>query len=513
MNVGIIENRTKNAKKGLVSGFIYQVLGLLLPFVSRTIIIYVLGIEYIGLNTLYSSILNVLNITELGFGSAISFILYKPISEDDKEKVCAILKFAKTCFRIIGIVVLVLGICVTPFLDYIISSDRPSEINIYVLYFLNLIYTVTSYLLFSYKRILFSANQRYDLETNISSITLIAQYILQIIVLAVWKNFYLFTAMAIVSSVANNILCQIVTKKKYPLFIPKGKLEKNDLFILKKTVIGAFCSRIGSVIYSSVDNIIISSMFGLVILGKFNNYYMIIQSLLALFAVIHNSLRPILGNCIITETKDFNIRKLKEVNCLYLWLVLFCACCMICLYQEFITIWVGNAYTFDFIFVVLLVTYFLVGRINAIPGLFVEAAGFWWEKRWVYLISAGANLVLNFILGNFLGINGIIIASIMSSFFISYIGDIILLEKYYFKSRVIVLNFLLDTFKTVFLGSIILILMYLVSHLFSCSSIWLFCAKGLLILFVFISFFIIVSIFDKGTRHIRNYLFSLIRRK
>ena len=176
-------DRKTNVKRGLISGVINNILTLVLPFVSRTIILYYLGVAYLGLGGVFNSIINILNISELGFASALSFILYKPIAENDEEKVCAILAFSKRCFRIIGIIVLVIGAAFLPFLHNLVNSDIPSEINIYVLYSIFLLNSVVSYFLFSYKRVLLSAAQRYDLETAIASFVLILQYIAQIVIL------------------------------------------------------------------------------------------------------------------------------------------------------------------------------------------------------------------------------------------------------------------------------------------------------------------------------------------
>ena len=174
-------DRTTSVKKGIIAGILNNVLAIILPFISRTIIIYSLGNAYVGLSGVFASILQVLNITELGFGSAISYLLYKPIADKDTDRICQLLSFARLSFLIIGAAVLILGIAIIPFIDKLTTGGRPPEMNVYILYVLYLLNSVVSYFLFSYKRILFSACQRYDIETNINTITVICQYILQII--------------------------------------------------------------------------------------------------------------------------------------------------------------------------------------------------------------------------------------------------------------------------------------------------------------------------------------------
>ena len=324
--------RMSNARKGIGFGVINNLLNVLLPFVSRTIILYTLGTKYLGLGGLFTSIINVLNISELGFSAAVSYILYKPVAEGDDKKVCAVLSFARKCFLVIALIISIGGIAVMPFLKNLISGDVPDGINIYLLYLIYLANVVVSYLMFAYKRILFSANQRFDIETNILSTTLVIQYILQIILLLIFKNYYIYAVVVPLMTVVNNLLCQHFTKKMYPQYFPKGKIEKEEIAVLKKKVGGSFFSRLGETIYLSVDSIVISAFFGLVILGMYGNYYYVITSLVALFGMVHNTMRPIIGNCIATENKDINFKRFLQFNNIYIWVAAFCTCCLLCLW-------------------------------------------------------------------------------------------------------------------------------------------------------------------------------------
>lgn len=428
-------SRIGNARRGLVFGIMNNIFGVILPFISRTIIIYTLGNEYLGLGGLFTSIINVISISELGFGAAVSYILYKPIAENDEEKVCAILKFTRKCFFVIGMVVLVAGLAIMPFLKSLISGDVPDGINIYLLYIFYLINVVSSYVMFSYKRILFSANQRYDIETNIASFTLIAQYIVQIIVLILLKNYYIYVLIVPIATIVNNLLCQAITKKMYPRFTCKGNISKEEVKLLKEKVAGSFFSKLGDTVYLSVDNIVISAVFGLLILGKYSNYYYIITSLVALFAIIHNTLRPIIGNCIVTEQKDINFDRFLKLNNIYIWITAFCSCCLLCLYQDFISVWIGENGKFSMFLVFLFVIYFFAGRLSAVVTLFLESAGLWWEIRFIALTAAGINLALNIALSLTIGLPGILISSIVSTLGVTMIGHISVLFKNYFDKK------------------------------------------------------------------------------
>lgn len=155
-------DRTHNATRNITSGIALKIYQLLAPFVIRTIMIYCLGMEYVGLNTLFTSILQVLNLAELGVGSAMVYSMYKPIAMDDSKMICALMNLYKIYYRIIGLIILVGGIVIMPFLPNLISGEIPEDINIYVLYILNLGATVLSYWLYAYKNCLLTAHQRID---------------------------------------------------------------------------------------------------------------------------------------------------------------------------------------------------------------------------------------------------------------------------------------------------------------------------------------------------------------
>ena len=427
--------RRTNVKRGIIFGVINNVLRLVLPFISRTIMLYIMGVAYLGLGGLFTSVLNVLSISELGLGAAISYLLYRPVAENDTNKVCAILSFARKSFRYVGIFILGSGLILLPFIRYLIKGDVPNDINVYLLYIIFLINSVVSYFLFSYKRVLLSAVQRYDLETIIASVTLIATYLIQILVLLLFANYYLYAIVFVFTSIVNNILCQYVTRRKFPEYVCRGEIgesEKNEIW---KTIKGVFLSKLGSTVYLSVGNIVISSIFGLVLLGQYSNYYYVSSCLGAFFAVINNSLRPSLGNYMITETKEDTFDKLKKITYAYGWAGALCTCCMLSLFQDFIEIWAGKVNLFTFHFAIVMTLSFYATRLMAVPSVFVEASGLWHESRYVYIIAAIANIVLSILLSLTMGIVGVVYSTLITSVFICLSGYVFVLFKYFFKNR------------------------------------------------------------------------------
>ena len=182
----------KNGKKNLVAGFINKGVILLCPFIEKTIIRQTLGAQYLGLGSLFSAILSVLSVAELGFSAAVVYHMYKPAAENDTEKINALLSYYKKAYRVIGLVVFVLGMAVTPFLRSLIKGSYPEEIDLIKLYIIYLLNTCASYFLYSYLESLLVVYQRGDIKSTITSITRIGLLICQTIVLIWTKNYYLF---------------------------------------------------------------------------------------------------------------------------------------------------------------------------------------------------------------------------------------------------------------------------------------------------------------------------------
>lgn len=455
-------SRIHNVKNGLVIGVLNNLVNILLPFVTRTIIIYKLGMDYVGLGGLFTSILNVLSLTELGFGAAISYTLYKPIAEGETSKVNAILNLYRKVYRFMGSIILILGVMLCPFLDKLVKGEHPADINLYVLFFLYIFNTVVSYLAFAYKKILLAAHQRYDIEVGITMVTGLVQYGLQIVLLLLFANYYLYIIVLPIMTVVGNLVSYQVVSKKFPQYKCEGMLEQEEIMGIMKNVGGAFFSKMGSTIYLSADNIVISAFLGLSVLGVYGNYYYVISALIAIFAVAHNTIRPVIGNCLVTESKEKNWELLKKMNYMYMCAVVFCCCCCAVLYQSFEYLWGGTKNMLPFVMVILLVLYFYTGRISAVLTIFQEAAGIWWYGKFVPLIAALVNLSLNLYLVNKVGLIGVIVSSIVSSLFVTFPGNIYIIFKYLFVEKQYKMEYLRFTFLFTIKSVIIIVGTYLI---------------------------------------------------
>lgn len=404
-------NRTQNATRNIAFGVVLKIYQMLMPFVMRTIMIYLLGVNYLGLNSLFTSVLQVLNLAEMGIGLAMVYSMYEPIAKDDSKKVCALMQLYKIYYRVIGAVVLIGGSLVIPFLPKLIKSDIPADINIYILYMLNLLATVLTYWLFAYKNSILYAHQRADISTKVSIVTETIKYLLQIIVLAVFKSYYLYTIVIVITQILANITTAAVAEKIYPQYRASGKLSKEEIHQINTKIRDLFTSKLGTVVFNSVDTIIISAFLGLRILAIYQNYYFIVVSVTSLISIIFASSTAGIGNSIVTESEEKNYNDFKKFTLIIVWIAGFCMMCMLCLFQPFMKIWVTEKLMLEFRAVVLFCIYFFVNQINLLMEAYKDAAGMWHEDRFRPLILSIVNLALNIILVQFIGIYGVLLSS------------------------------------------------------------------------------------------------------
>lgn len=430
------ESRTENAKRNIFWGVIEKIVLMLLPFVVRTVMIKTIGAEFLGLNSLFSSILSVLSITELGFSSAIAFSMYKPIAENDNHLLCALLNTYKKIYQVVGVIILSAGLLLLPFLSHLISGNPPESINIYILYLIYLANTVIGYFLYSYKGVLFNAHQRSDVTSKRTTVINAGSIIFQLIVLLVFKNYYAYVVVIPLTTVVTNFSNAYLAKKMYPQILCRGNISKEMKGEIKKRVIGLLSYKIYGVIFSSVDTIVISSFLGLLPLAIYSNYYYIQTAITSFLTIITSSITAGIGNKMICCSKEENYSDFKKIVYVNGWIVSWCAVCFFCLYQHFITIWVGEEMLLPFETMILMVLYFFIPRVTTITFTYREAAGLWWEDRYRPLISAVVNLTLNLILVRHIGLNGVVISTLVCSILINIPWGSYILFKKYFKRTV-----------------------------------------------------------------------------
>lgn len=424
--------RTKNTTRNVRWGFVEKLVQTVLPFVTRTLILKLIGEKYLGLNGLFTSIISVLNLADLGFGAAITYSMYKPIAENDDDSLCAILNFYRKIYRIIGTIILCVGGILMPFLPYLTNGDAPDDINIYLLFGIYIANTVLSYWLFAYKRSLLHAYHRDDVTTKIATLLHICQYGLQILVLFAFDNYYVYVIVLPLITVTSNIITEIVTRKMFPRIICRGTIDKSVTGNIKKQVGGAFIGKVCATTRNSLDSVFIAKFTTLTQVAIYGNYYYILSAVHNLMNVITNSMVGGIGNSIVNESLEKNYNDFSKFTFLYSWIAGWCACCMLCLYQPFMYIWTGEDLMLPFHTMVLFCIYLYVMSASDIKNVYYTARGLWWQGRWRSLLELIMNLLLNIIGAKFFGLWGILMATIITMVLINFLYGTRILFKNYF---------------------------------------------------------------------------------
>ena len=288
--------RTKRSIVNLITAFIGQIFGIIISFIVRMIFVNCLSSEYLGINGLFTNILTMLSLVELGVGSAMTYSLYKPIAEENIEKIKSLMHIYKIAYRIIGIIVLAIGIGFTPFYRCLIN-EIPNIPNLDLIYILFVVNTGVSYF-YSYKRSLIICDQKKYITTLYKYGFYFLYNLAQIIVLLTTKNYILYLICQVISTIVENIAISKKADKMYPYLKEKNieKLKKSEYKKIKKNVFAMMFHKIGGMIVNSTDNIILSKFVGITTVGIYSNYYMIINGLELIINQIFDAVIASVGN-------------------------------------------------------------------------------------------------------------------------------------------------------------------------------------------------------------------------
>ena len=410
--------RTKNAARNIVFDGTLEMVNMLFPFVIRSVMLHCLGTEYLGLNGLFKSLLTFLNLAELGVGSAMVFSMYKPIAEDDTLTICALLRLYRTLYRIIGLAVAAVGLLLVPVLRNLIKGDLPAGMNLYILYLMNLGNTVMTYWLFAYKSSLLQAHQRRDVISKVSLAVRLTEYVLKILILVYTRNYYLYLSVQLLCQLAVNLLTAVCATKMYPRYVPEGKLPKEKTLDIFRRVRDLFTSKLSATVFDAADTLVISAFMGLTVLALYQNYYFIITALRMMLIVVLNACMAGVGNKLVMESKEANYRDLEKISLLFLWVLGVSSSMLLCMYQPFIRVWMGEDNMLAVGLVFCFVVYYYSMGANKLINMFKDAAGIWRVDRWRPLTAALVNLGLNLATVRWLGLYGVLLSSVFSIVFI-----------------------------------------------------------------------------------------------
>lgn len=457
-------SRTINSIKNMKIGFITQVLILLINFISRKVFILTLSTEYLGLSGVFSNVLSMLSLAELGIGTAITFSLYKPLSIRDYNQVNALMQLYKKTYTLIGIVVASLGSMLLPLLPYIIKDipDIPYINFIYIMYVFN---ASISYF-FSYKSSLIIADQKRYIYTKNHFIINLLFNIIQMILLIMTHNYIIYMIVMILKTLVENITISIKADNIYPFLKQKNEIsvQKETKSEILKNIRAMVFHKIGGIVVMSTDNLLISTFIGVIDVAIYSNYLLIINALNMIFNTVVQSITASIGNLGAVESNKKNIKIFERINFLFSWICGFSSISLLILFNPFIKIWLGDEYLFSNSIVFLIVLNFYITSMRRSVLVFRDALGLYWYDRYKPLVESLINLIVSIILIYYMGIKGIFIGTLISTLTTSFWVEPYILYKYGFDRRVSV--YIRNYFKY-FLSTILVGIL----TVFSCSFI------------------------------------------
>lgn len=428
-------NKSLNVGRNVMFGLINRFFAMLMPFIVRTVLIYRFGVFYLGLNSLCTSIFQMLNLAELGFGTAVVYCLYRPVAENDKDKICAYLGTLRKIYRIIGLIILAIGFILMPFYPYLLKGNMvPNDVNLFIWYAIFLADTAVSYLLFGYKTVIPTVLQRIDLVIKIDTVVLTGKSLLQIFFLLNSDNIYYYLLSSLFFTVVRNLLVSSMVDRYYPQYFCQGSITKDESALMKHLVVGLALSKIRGVSRNALDTICITAFVGLTMTAIYDNYFAVHNAVVSVSMILCSSMLPSVGNSIAKESLDKNYADMRRFNFMYMLLAGWATVCLFCLYQPFMNLWMGRDLMLGYYEVAAFCLYFYMLKMGDIRWVYFEGSGLWWKGRYIAVSEIFLNLFLNILLAKYWGVLGVITATLFSLFFVNFICSAHVLFKEYFRN-------------------------------------------------------------------------------
>ena len=409
--------RLENSARNIKAAWLWQLIHIVCQFATRTAIIKVLTIEYVGLSGLFSNVLTMLSLAELGIGEAIVFSLYGPIARREHQVISSIMKFYQKVYVFVGIFIAAVGYLLMPYLSFFIK-DMPDNIpNLELIYLLFVANSAISYF-FSYKGTFITANQNNHIVVINNGATEVVMVVVQIIALIITKNYIAYLVIGVAFVLLRNIIITLIANSKYPYLKEKTK-EKvpKDIFnsIMKNTS-AMILHKIGSIVVFATDNLIISKFVGLVSVGLYTNYHVITNAVTVFINKFFNAMAASVGNLAVEADLEKQENIFNGMNFLNFWLYVFSCCCLFNLLNPFIeVIWLGEEFLFNTSIVLLIVVKIYIIGMRTSVQTFKNAKGLYWQNKFMPLGESIINIVASVSLVYKFGVAGVLLGTIISS--------------------------------------------------------------------------------------------------
>ncbi len=464
--------RTKQSVKNASFSIGAQLIQQLMKMLVRIAFIRVIGQPYLGINSLFTDILIALQLVELGIGPAIAYSLYKPLSCNDTEKVKSLMALFRKAYRIIGILILVGGICFMPFYPFFIKEMLDVS-NLNFIYLIFVFDTAVSYFNSYYRTLLVSDQKKYK-DMIIQTAVTFGISVLQIVAIYVIRDYMSYLALQVIGTILTNFLASRVAKKEYPYLKEKEakKLDDETFKEIKKNVVAMVFHKIGGIIRDATDNLIISKYIGIIMAGVYSTYAMLAKALNTLISQIFSAVLSSVGNLHVTRSEEAQKEVFYNINFINFWIASMFACCFGVLSSSFVLVISNESYVLDLFVVVIVSLRFYLDTMRKTPWMFCEAAGIYWQGRTKPLWEVIVNLITSIILVKTIGLPGVFIGTIITILVVDLPIEPYLVFKYVLKGG------LAKYYKKYAIYLLVTAIMYIATY-FTCSLVPLF-GKGVI---------------------------------
>ncbi|UNL46188.1 transporter [Lactobacillus amylovorus] len=437
-------SRTKNSIRNIIFSFGYQILVLVLGFVNRTIFIDILGVNYLGISGLFSDILSMLSLADLGFGVALTYSMYKPLAENDYERLAGLTNLYRKVYRIIALAVTIIGLALIPFLKYLVHLSRPIP-HLKLYYVLFLANTVASYLVV-YKTSILTADQKEYILNKYRSIFSFLQTVFMTVFLWLTHNYTVYLCVQVFFTYAVNFYCSHVAEKQYPFIKKKVELPFKEVKEIFGNLYSVFLYKISGVMLNATDNTLISILVNTTMVGYYSNYSMIITNITNLINTLFYSLTASLGNLVVREKAERRYQVFQMMQSISVILSTICICGFTFLIQDFIRLWLGKQFVLDNVILITIISNFYLGIILLPVWVYREATGLYQQTKYIMVLTAIINLGLSIWWGIMWGVAGIIGASVVARL-LTYVWyePVLLFKEYFGKSSWIYFKGILES--------------------------------------------------------------------
>lgn len=427
-------SRTAKSFKNISYSVISVLINLVLVFVVRTIFLNTLGSQYLGLNGLFSNILSMFALVELGIGSAIVFKLYKPLIDKNVSRIKGLMLFYKNAYRTISFIIIFFSVICIPFLDFFIKDDT-SFINIQLVFGIYVLQTVSSYMFFAYKSSLLKADQKEYIIVRYGALIEIISALLQMAVLLLFASYYAYLIILVLGNIVKNILVSQKVDRDYNYLkddTEYEKLSKEEYKEMMKDFGALFIYRINTVVINASNNIIISAFLSLITVGLYSNYLLITGAIKKITTPAFQSLKSSLGNLYAEKGSEATYRVFNIINLITYIVYGGASIGIFILSNTFITLWIGSEYVISVWFSALIAVEFYISGVRMFLSQFRNSLGLFQKAVYRPVLEIILNLVLTLIFVQYLGIYGVILGTIIASVLTLFIFDPIVVHKYGF---------------------------------------------------------------------------------